>query len=265
MRKENINDLVKEGTAILDIVNTKLSESVAMFKVWQIAIDTTLQQQGILKDKIDNIKVNMHYKQNKFSEEESKKKLADIIQNTILLLNQLEQTSIEIAQEVELSEVMALTIIRKILVNFHLHIKEMYQEKVHGNGTFKQEDLGKIIIGNEYDVQRMLYSLIRPIFPSARLEVNGDTGYSGMRYDIFIENYDTIIEVKCSRPSMKERDLTEELGADGFNYKAKYLIMFIYDKDVIIKNTEAFKIAFKRDVKCFDKNIEVFILQPISL
>ena len=159
----------------------------------------------------------------------------------------------------------SLTIIRKILSNFYLHLKVMYQEKVHGNGTLKQEDLSKIIIGNEYDVQRILYSLIKPIFPSARLEVNDDTGYGGIRYDIYLENYDIVIEAKCSRSNMKLKKLHDELAADGFYYKSKYIFMFVYDKDVIIDNTEAFKLAFKRNGEDDGKNIEVFILQPISI
>lgn len=61
----------------------------------------------------------------------------------------------------------------------------MYQEKPHGNGDIKQEDLSKIDIGNEYDVQRIFYSLLRPIFLGARTEVNADSGYNGFRYHIY--------------------------------------------------------------------------------
>lgn len=265
MNNECIYKLIDEGTSLLKIVNTNLNESIAKFKVWQISVDTQLTKLGLLKSTLDNIKLSMHYKPNVFSEQESKKILIDTIQNTIILLNEVYQDTIESTEISDLTETVALTVIRKILSNFHLHLKEMYQEKVHGNGTLLQEDLSKITIGNEYDIQRILYSLLRPIFPTARLEVNDDTGYSGIRYDIMLKNYDLIIEVKCSRPSMKERDLSEELGADGFNYNGKYLFMFIYDKDIIIKNTDAFKLAFKRDLRDFDKNIEVFILQPIKL
>jgi hypothetical protein len=69
----------------------------------------------------------------------------------------------------------------------------MYQEKVHGNGTIKKEDLDAIQIGNEYDMQRILYSLIRPIFPTAKVEVSDDAGYNAIRYDIKIDEYNIVI------------------------------------------------------------------------
>jgi hypothetical protein len=265
MQRVRIAKLMEEGTGILNIVDTSLTKSMASFKTWKNEVETGLQELGIPKEIISNIKVSMHYKENIFSSEESKKKLSDVIENTLIQLKQLEQSSLGTSVTEELSESAALNVIRKILSNFYLHIKSMYQEKVHGNGTLKQEDLAKIIIGNEYDVQRMLYSLIKPIFPSARLEVNDDTGYSGIRYDIYLDNYDIVIETKCSRPKMKIKDLHDELAADGFYYKSKYIFMFIYDKVEIIENADAFKLTFKREIEKDGKNIEVFILQPISL
>lgn len=41
-----------------------------------------------------------------------------------------------------------------MLGNFHLYLRAMYQTPVHGKGTLKQNDLQRIVIGNEYDVQR---------------------------------------------------------------------------------------------------------------
>ncbi|MGP3610309.1 hypothetical protein [Anoxybacteroides rupiense] len=49
--------------------------------------------------------------------------------------------------------------------------------------------MDKTKIENEHDVQRMLYSLIRPIFPDARLEVVDDAGYASVRYDIVLDEY----------------------------------------------------------------------------
>ncbi|WP_158407995.1 hypothetical protein [Clostridium scatologenes] len=65
----------------------------------------------------------------------------------------------------------------------------------------------------------MLYSLIKPIFPEARLEVSNDTGFSTIRYDILIENLSSIIEAKCSRKSMTQKSLIEEIGSDIVHYK----------------------------------------------
>src|SRR5665648_558018 len=142
---------------------------------------------------------------------------------------------------------------------------DMYQSTVHGNGTIKKEDLDLIKIGNEYDIQRILYALIRPIFPETRMEVTEDAGYRSIRSDIFLDEYNIAIEVKCTRTSMTIRNLTEELGADAFHYKSEYLFIFVYDKEKIILNIDAFKKAYKRDKKTFDKDGEAFVVQPITL
>lgn len=88
--------------------------------------------------------------------------------------------------------------------------------------------------------------LIKPIFPEARVEVCDDTGYKIIRYDIIIEKYKAVIEVKCSRPSMSERTLSEELGSDAFHYKYTNIFFFIYDKYKVVKNKAAFIDTYNR-------------------
>nr|WP_275051287.1 hypothetical protein [Brevibacillus agri] len=147
---------------------------------------------------------------------------------------------------------------------FYKHIQEMYQKPVHRKGTLAKADLQKIVLGNEYDVQRMLYSLIRPIFPEARVEIYEDGGYKSYRYDIFFDDYETVIEVKCSRPSMQERELTEQIGSDAFHYQEKYIYFFIYDKHRVIANVDAFSKAYSKSLNTHEKQIETVIIQPIS-
>lgn len=159
----------------------------------------------------------------------------------------------------------SLIVIRRILQNFYKHIQSMYQEEVHGNGTIRKEHLNAIQIGNEYDVQRILYSLIRPIFPTARLEVSDDAGYKAIRYDIKIDEYNLVIEVKCTRKNMTERNLTEELGSDAFHYKADHIFFFIYDKENIIRNVDVFTRNYKREKSDFGTNIEAIVNQPINI
>lgn len=61
---------------------------------------------------------------------------------------------------------------------------------------------------------------------------------------------------------MDKDTLTEELGADAFHYKTRNLYLFIYDKEDIIKNPEAYKMAFHRDSQKDGKDIRVFITRP---
>lgn len=141
----------------------------------------------------------------------------------------------------------------------------MYKDKVHGNGKLSKTDLDKITLGNEYDVQRMLYSLLKPIFTNARLEVHGDGGYMGTRCDIELPDCDAVIEVKCTRGSMTERKLSEELGSDIYHYKTGKLFFYIYDKEGIIKNAEAFEKNYTKELKDPNRSIETYITQSVNL
>lgn len=157
----------------------------------------------------------------------------------------------------------SLTIIGKALQSFHKYITAMYLDPPHKSGTLTEDTLKKFSIGNEYDVQRMLYAWLRPVFPLTRLEVNSDNGYGGMRADLYLEECDLIIEVKCTRSSMTVKQLTEELGADCFHYPVKNVYIYIYDKAGLIKNPEAFAEAFRRDVETDGKRVRVFVNQRI--
>lgn len=160
----------------------------------------------------------------------------------------------------EFSRSTAILIIKKILNNFYMHIESMYECEVHKKAGITKENLDKIKIVNEYDVQRILYSIIKPIFPEARLEVQNDTGFGAVRYDIIIEKFSIIVEVKCSRKSMTERTLTEEIGSDIVHYKGENIFFFIYDKEKIIKNVTAFTNTYTS--KFDSKNINAIVIQP---
>lgn len=140
----------------------------------------------------------------------------------------------------ELSKEVARLLVEKWLKNFHLYMEELVERAPHGKATITQA-LQQIEIQNEYDVQHLLYSLIKPIFPQARTETVDDTGYGGIRYDIVIDDDDLTIETKCTRAKMTERQLTEEIAADSFHYKKENVFFFIYDRYKIIRNKTAFE------------------------
>jgi hypothetical protein len=201
---------------------------------------------------------------NKFSKVDTKNIFIEAIHNGIAFIQQIKSDT-KNDKHNSLNKDSAIIVIRRVLQNFYKHIQVMYQEEVHGNGTIKKKDLDAIQIGNEYDVQRILFSIIRPIFPTARVEVADDAGYKSIRYDIKIDEYNIVIEVKCTRKSMTERNLTEELGADAFNYNADYVFFFIYDKENIIKNIDAFIRNYKREKNEFGTNVEAIVNQSISI
>lgn len=214
-------------------------------------------------------KKDIVYQENEFSTVATSKSIMKAKGNAVnfleKLLSKFEKPSIEKNHENDdlFTEEIALCIINRLLKNFYFHIEEMYHAHVHGKAHITREKLDEIKIGNEYDVQRILYSILKPIFPEARLEVSDDNGYGTSRYDIFIEKYNVVIEVKCSRPSMTDKSLREELGSDIFHYNYSNIFFFIYDKTKIITNRTAFVDTYTCE---FDnKKIKTILIQPISL
>lgn len=122
---------------------------------------------------------------------------------------------------------------------------------------------GKITIENEYDLQHIMLAAIRLLYPKAREEVYDDIGYGSVRYDIVIDEIDTIIELKCTRDNQTERALLGELGEDAYFYNHSNIIMYIYDKRCIIKNISNFKNALEN--KSANANLKVFVEQTKKL
>lgn len=202
----------------------------------------------------------MWYTENEFSKDDTRNSIIKAIKDTVVYLDEINTIS-----EAVISEAVGIRLIEQILNNFYLYYRSMFQNPLHKKATMSMDELKKIQIGNEYDLQRMLYALLVPIFPLIRQEAESDNGYGGMRADLYLEEYDLIIETKCTRASMTEKKLLEELGADGFHYKAKTVFFFVYDKKNIIKNPDVFKAAFVREQEKNGKNIKVIVLQPVEL
>lgn len=210
-------------------------------------------------DKVKELSVKMHYEENEFSEDDGKKTLNRVVEDVSDCVSELDSDKQFLT---DIPKKTASSIIEKVLKNFYSYYKAMFINPVHKKGTLQIEKLNEIKVGNEYDLQRMLYAILLPLFPTARLEVNSDNGYSGMRADIYFDEYDLVIELKCTGKNMTEKKLTEQLGADGFHYKAKIIFMFIYDADNIIKNADAYERAFMREHKTDGKKVRAFVLQP---
>lgn len=210
------------------------------------------------------------YLENRFSKSDTSLQIKKAINQGITFLKRLCDDILngvydDVDVENNIPKEIAIIIIKRIMDNFYKYIEAMYESQVHGKAKILKKDLDKIKIGNEYDVQRILYSIIKPIFPLARLEVPDDTGYNSVRYDIYVDEYDVVIEVKCTRNSMTERTLEEEIGSDIYHYQTKNVFFFIYDKDKIIKNVDAFIRAYTRREDDFDKNVDAIVIQPVLL
>lgn len=155
--------------------------------------------------------------------------------------------------------------VKKLLENFHLFCKSLYRDSLHGKcSKALKEHLPCIEINNEYDLQQLMYPVIQATFPEARMEKVEDSGHHTVRGDILIDSEDIVIELKCTRSSMNERSLSEEVASDMVHYKEKYIFFYIYDKESIIKNPVDFKKTYEE--KNIDgKKVFVKVLQNVNL
>ena len=134
----------------------------------------------------------MWYTENEFSKDDTRNSIIKAIKDTVVYLDEINTIS-----EAVISEAVGIRLIEQILNNFYLYYRSMFQNPLHKKATMSMDELKKIQIGNEYDLQRMLYALLVPIFPLIRQEAESDNGYGGMRADLYLEEYDLIIETKC--------------------------------------------------------------------
>ena len=146
-----------------------------------------------------------------------------------------------------------------VLDNYYLFLESLLERPPHKRGGIQKEQLSALKIQNEYDVQHLLYAYLKPLYPLARAEVSEDTGYGTVRTDIFLDS-EHVIEVKCTRNSMKLKKLTEEIEADMVHYSAEHIYFFIYDKEKIIENPQLFRNTYENKVK--GKQIHMVIHQP---
>ncbi len=147
----------------------------------------------------------------------------------------------------------------KVLDNYYLFLENLLEREPHKKASIQKEQLGYLRIGNEYDLQYLLYAYIKPLYPMARLEVNEDTGYGTVRTDILLD-LDNVIEIKCTRKGMLLKKLIEEIEADMVHYSAKCIYFFIYDKEKIIENSLVFKKTYEEKMR--DKQIHIIVHQP---
>lgn len=250
--------LIEKGWEIKEIADHASLQQE--YDNWCCEIKKYLKQEGFSEEIQQEMQIKMWYVTNEFSKEETRKSIMRAIKAVIECLEENDR-----AQDRKKVTDREIVLLEQILNNFYLYYRSMFQNPLHKKAALSMNDLKKIRIENEYDLQRMLYALLVPVFPMIRQEVESNNGYGGMRADLYLQEQDVIIETKCTRGSMNEKKLTEELGADGFHYQANIIFFFVYDKNNIIKNPDAFKAAFAREPEKNGKTIKVILLQPMEL
>ena len=125
-----------------------------------------------------------------------------------------------------------LQVLQAIIEKFHL-VATQLQSRHAGRTTLKIED--------EYDVQDLIHALLKINFEDVRKE-EYTPSYAGgsARTDFLLKREKIFIEVKKTRPTLKSREVGDQLILDIIRYKAhqdcRHLICFVYDPEHFIEN-----------------------------
>lgn len=241
----NRQELIQKGQELQNI--EKLSELKESYTDWREEVLKYAKQ----NEMDERLRILLHNMDTPYGvEEEKREQYITCIKNATTYLKKYEE---EQSTEEDALE--------KIIKNFGLYLKNMFQTEPEKKSTLKKEVLAQIQIENEYDVQHIMYAVVKALYPSARREVNQDTGYGTVRYDILIKEIDTVIEIKCSRPDHTDRKLLRELGEDGYFYDCSRLLMYVYDKEQKIQDVDSFVHALERDRAKAGKVVKVYVEQ----
>jgi hypothetical protein len=122
-----------------------------------------------------------------------------------------------------------------ILVNIFNKFQKVEQQLAR-----RHDSRETLRIGDEYDVQDLLHSLLKLHFDDIRPEEYTPSYAGSSKRMDFLLNDDIVIEVKKSRDTLKDKEVGEQLTIDINHYKShpkcKKLYCFIYDKDCLITN-----------------------------
>lgn len=245
----NRQQLIEKGIKLEKILD--FSEFCEEYEDWKIEV---LQYCKEDKFCLEQCRLLLHVVDTPYeSKEEKWKKYVACIGKTVKFL------------EKETSKIQEIDVLESVIGNFGLYLKNMFRTEPENKATLQKTILEQIEIQNEYDLQHILYAVVKALYPSARREVNQDTGYGTVRFDIVIEEMDTVIELKCTRADHSENKLYRELGEDGYFYKCSNLLIYVYDKHCKISDVSNFVKALERTKETAGKNVKVYVEQMKEL
>lgn len=196
-----------------------------------------------------------------------------------LILKDNEDENIKKISTLTFNDLENLNIIEKIIQNVRSYIEKGYislekENNINAEGTFdlifnnfhkvvkslrnRYNDRNTIDVDDEYDVQDLLFSILQMFFKDIRKE-EWTPSYAGnsSRVDFLLKEEKTVIEVKKTRKTMKDKDLGEQLIIDIAKYKShpdcKKLVCFVYDPEGRIVNPDGIIKDLERDNENFVK------------
>lgn len=110
--------------------------------------------------------------------------------------------------------------------------------------TERRKGKPTIPIDDEYDMQDILHVILKPHFPSIKIEevVSGKDSGRFLKIDFVLSKIKVAIECKCIRDKTHAKNLSKEINDDIQTYNehqdCSHLIFFIYDKNLQIMNPD---------------------------
>lgn len=120
-------------------------------------------------------------------------------------------------------------------------------------------------IGDEYDVQDILYVMLKGAFSTLQYEdPTPKDGTTSARADFVINDLNTYIEAKYISEKGREKDIQDECMLDiqkyGVQENCYKIIFFVYDPNKCIDNQFSFKASLERSQSIEGKEIDVIAL-----
>ena len=123
-------------------------------------------------------------------------------------------------------------LLNKLFERFHVVARQLRR---------RHDNRATLLVSNEYDVQDLLHALLKLYFDDVRPEEWTPTYAGGAnRMDFLLKDEEIAIEVKMTRPGLKDKELGDQLIVDIAKYQGhpncKCLYCFVYDPEGIIHN-----------------------------
>lgn len=241
---------------ILDTFIEKIKRTVTVNEYDEIIqeLNQVLREEGYSEKICQEIRYKQNYIKNKFSDEANKEKMLSAKENLLEYLFKISQ------KEKKNDDI---GVLEKYLQNFYMFLESLTERTPDKRATLTKDTLQQISIENEYDLQHLLYAILKPLYSDIRKEVAKDSGVGMVKSDLKIPSLNLVVEAKCTREKMSLKKLTEEIEADIVHYQEAYILFYVYDKEKIIKEKQNYEKQFNR---VFDeKNIKIIIQQPINI
>lgn len=225
------------------------------FDIMMSRIVEYLSKERYAEQTIQTVRNKGKYLKNVFSDQTTKENMLNAKENVVFELKHILRENPALSYQTQYLE--------RYLENFYLFLEALREKQPDGRASDSIKELQNIKIENEYDLQHLLYAALKPFYIDLRKEVSEDSGIGTVRSDMKIPAMNAVIETKCTRKSMTEKKLIEEMEADIVHYDAENIFFYVYDKMKLIKDKTTFENYFNKDFMM--KHIRVFLIQPIRL